>query len=316
MGYPAGCSRLGHALEVHAVVAEHHGRNRQDRAPPGQPLDDVVLRDRHQRHVHRDRRGQHFADHVQRADQPVGVVGHVAEVRAQLLGHDIFVQAHQLAGDVLHRQRGVAQAQQLALERVQPLDGGTIERIAEELALDRVERRLHGFEHRLVIVDHEIHHRVQRERRPLGQQVRHVLAALAHRRVRRRRPVPHRDQEVAPDEQVRFAEDHLALLHLRRVQHDEERVAVGLQLGALVGLAGVFDGEVVQVEFLLHAGEHGVVRLVQAQPDEGARRVQHIADGLDRQVALAPAVAIQRAVDHHGHASVSGGVSALRPARR
>jgi hypothetical protein len=104
--------------------------------------------------------------------------------------------------------------------------------------------------------------------------------------------VPHRDKKVPADKQVRLAKDDVAVFHLRGVQHDEEHIAVHLQLGPLVRVARVFNGEIVQAEFLLHAVEHRVVGLMQTEPDKRARRVQHVADGLDGQVALTLAVAV------------------------
>lgn len=59
-----------------------------------------------------------------------------------------------------------------------------------------------------------------------------------------------RDQEVAADEDVQLAEVDL-LLGVEvagGAQDDEERLAVALQLGALMGLQCVLDGQLVQVE--------------------------------------------------------------------
>lgn len=59
-----------------------------------------------------------------------------------------------------------------------------------------------------------------------------------------------RDQEVRADEDVELGEIDL-LLGVEvagGAQDDEEGVAVALQLGALMGFEGVFDGEFVEVE--------------------------------------------------------------------
>lgn len=77
-----------------------------------------------------------------------------------------------------------------------------------------------------------------------------------------------RDQEVRADEDVKLAE--LDLLRgvevARRAQDDEEGVAVALQLGALVGLEGVLDGELVEVELGGQGVELGLGGAVQADP--------------------------------------------------
>ncbi|GAA2933755.1 hypothetical protein GCM10011428_59110 [Streptomyces violaceus] len=55
----------------------------------------------------------------------------------------------------------------------------------------------------------------------------------------------------------------------------QERLPVPLQLGALVGLDGVLDGQRVQVEELGDARELLVGRLVQPEPDEALPALAH-----------------------------------------
>lgn len=86
--------------------------------------------------------------------------------------------------------------------------------------------------------------------------------------------VPDGDDEVGP------AEDHdLAGLDdlgaagaggdvADGLHDDEVDVVVAFQLGALVGVDGVLDGERVQAEDLGEVGQFGGGRLVQADPDE------------------------------------------------
>ena len=64
--------------------------------------------------------------------------------------------------------------------------------------------------------------------------------------------MPDADDVAVADEEMRLAEGDAALDQLRGARDDEERVAVLLELRALVGVLGVLDGEVVQVEFALH----------------------------------------------------------------
>ena len=62
----------------------------------------------------------------------------------------------------------------------------------------------------------------------------------------------HGDHEVRADEDVELAEvDLLDVVHVgRRAQDHEERVAVALQLGSLVGNDRVLDRQLVQSELL------------------------------------------------------------------
>ncbi len=90
--------------------------------------------------------------------------------------------------------------------------------------------------------------------------------------------MPDADHEAVADEQM-----HLPELDLVRVgavpgrsEHQEERVAVPLELGALVALPGVLDGVLVQVELTRDGGELGIVRTEQSDPGE-------VAPGVGRQ---------------------------------
>lgn len=80
----------------------------------------------------------------------------------------------------------------------------------------------------------------------------------------------HRDQITFADEDVGLAEDDAALDQLRRPRHDEQGFAILLDLGSLMGVVGVLDRELVQVELLLHRAEQRHVGLVQADPDHVA----------------------------------------------
>ena len=48
---------------------------------------------------------------------------------------------------------------------------------------------------------------------------------------------------AAADKQMRLAEGNPPLHHLRGAGHDEDAVAILLQLGMLMGLAGILDGK-------------------------------------------------------------------------
>ena len=111
--------------------------------------------------------------------------------------------------------------------------------------------------------------------------------------------MPHRDDVVLADEDVRLAELDVRrrAAQLRGAQHDEQRVVVLLELRPLVGVVRVLDGEVVQVELALHLAQQLLGRLVQADPDEAPGPGQHLVDVGDLDVADARAVLVGRAVD-------------------
>ena len=64
--------------------------------------------------------------------------------------------------------------------------------------------------------------------------------------------------------------DGVGLLHVAGGLEDHEQgVVVDLELGPLVGVDGVLDGQLVEVELAADRVELGLVGLVQADPDEG-----------------------------------------------
>jgi hypothetical protein len=60
-----------------------------------------------------------------------------------------------------------------------------------------------------------------------------------------------RHDESWPDKQMRFAKPYFVIDELRRLNHDENRVCVGLELRALMGVQRILDGKVVQGELFL-----------------------------------------------------------------
>ena len=60
-------------------------------------------------------------------------------------------------------------------------------------------------------------------------------------------------------------------IDLRGLHDDEQRIAVGLDLRALVRVVRILDREFVQTEFLLQLFQQRLVRLEQPDPDEGVR---------------------------------------------
>jgi hypothetical protein len=160
-----------------------------------------------------------------------------------------------------------------------------------------------------------VEHGVEHGAGPEGQQVRVGLQAPPHRLERAALAVPHRDDEVLADEQHDLADlDVGGLVHVaQRLDDHEQRVAVELELGALMGVDRVLDRERVQLQLVGDLVELRRGRLVQADPHEAvalpARGVQGVA-----QVAVdvvAAALTVDGAIhDHGGHCpgeAVDGG---------
>ena len=110
------------------------------------------------------------------------------------------------------------------------------------------------------------------------------------------------DDEVVADEDHDLAESHdlVGVDVLRGLEHDEERVTVKLELGALVGVDRVLDRERVQRELLPDRVELLLGRFVEADPGEDVRFAAGVHGVWRRRRALTPpAVLVDRAVDDH-----------------
>ena len=127
-------------------------------------------------------------------------------------------------------------------------------RLRQHAVLDLVDLLLDLLQHRHVVVDDEVEDGVEDEVLALGERRRAALPMLPDRRVGRRGAVPDADDVALADEEMRLAEGDAAADELGGARHDEQRVAILLELRPLVRVLGVLDGEVVQVELVLHPG--------------------------------------------------------------
>ena len=99
----------------------------------------------------------------------------------------------------------------------------------------------------------------------------------------------YRYEIAGADEQVSLAElDATIAAALDRAEDDEQRVSIALCLGPLVRLKRVLDREGVKAELAFDPGHQGVVRLVQADPDEAVRLAEGLSQLLDRDVGGPP----------------------------
>ena len=152
-----------------------------------------------------------------------------------------------------------------------------------------------------------------RTRPPRCQQpVEHRRRAAAEQRRSRRvellaHPADHVVVAVPDGHHERLAEEHRDLVDVDdlvvvdvadRLDHDEQHVAVALQLRPLVRLDRVLDGQRRQLELGRDGGDRSSRRLDQAEPDEAVRTVRAALPGLRHREPAAAALAavVHRAV--------------------
>ena len=68
-----------------------------------------------------------------------------------------------------------------------------------------------------------------------------------------------------------FAERNAVAVELGGARHDEQPVAILFDLRSLVGVIGVLDREIVQLELPLHNGQESDIGFVQSNPHHMAR---------------------------------------------
>jgi hypothetical protein len=116
------------------------------------------------------------------------------------------------------------------------------------------------------------------------------------------------DHEAWAEEDHHLADlDQLLAVDVARgLEHDEERVAAeNLELGTLVGVDGVLDGERVQLEVPAHGLDHARARIVQADPHEAVLAGIGLAQGrLEFDATPHPLAGVVEAAVDHGRADL------------
>ncbi len=142
--------------------------------------------------------------------------------------------------------------------------------------------------HVQVVVDQAAADRVPHRPRPVAQHFRPFLQLLPDLPERADRAVPHGDREPRPDQHRDVAGlDHLGgvgepvvLDVARGPQHQPRDVADRLHPGPVAAARGLLGDQLVQAEDLRDRGHRGLVRLVQAEPDERVAAASRQAGGL------------------------------------
>ena len=154
------------------------------------------------------------------------------------------------------------------LQRIERLDVRARRSLREDLLLDPLELGLDRMQQRKIAVDDGIHERIQNVARAAPQQLGLVLAARAHILKAFLRATAHRQDVVAPDEDVDLADAQLAVDGLDHVQHREQEIAVLLDLRPLMAVPCIFDRQRMQVELGLHQLQRARIGFQQRDPDE------------------------------------------------
>ena len=174
---------------------------------------------------------------------------------------------------------------------------------AEDLGLEPLEIGLEPGEDGEIAVHDRVHDGVEDEARSPREVLGLGLGARPDVLEAVRRLAAHRQHVVATDEDGHFADDEVAVrvgrVDVDRLQHGEHARPVFLDLGPLVALPRVLDGEFVQAELLGHQREFLIAGFEQRHPDEAIGPDDVVRDCFDADVGQLPAVLVRDAVDDH-----------------
>src|SRR5918994_1554329 len=173
---------------------------------------------------------------------------------------------HQVRQHPVQRFRRSLELDHLARELVDPARHAGI--APEDLGLYLLDIVLEAVDYGSVVVYDSVHYGVQDRLWPPTQVLGIGLQLLAYSTQVRCLAVAHAHHEVFSHKEVDLAElDHLLLVQVTgRLEHEEERIAVALQLGPLVGVSRILDRQPVQAELPGDGGELLPRRLVEADP--------------------------------------------------
>src|SRR5215211_683637 len=155
---------------------------------------------------------------------------------------------HHISEHAAERLRRPLEFDHLARELVDPARHAGI--APEDLGLYLLDIVFETIDYGSVVVYDTVHYGVQDRLWSTAQVLGVGLQLLAYPAQVRRLPVAHAHYEVFSHKEVDFAElDPLLLVQVTgRLEHDEERPPVALQLGPLVGLRRILDRQPVQSE--------------------------------------------------------------------
>lgn len=117
------------------------------------------------------------------------------------------------------------------------------------MTLRQLDLFLDGIDDRQIVIDNEVEHSVQDIVAAVGQQRRRGLELGAQVVVGAGRTMAHRYNMARAQEDVGLAVGDMVGLEMGGLGHDEQLVAIDIDLGHLPGAQGVLYGQGIQVEW-------------------------------------------------------------------
>ena len=221
----------------------------------------------------------------------VAVIGH------EVFRHDLQVGTHQGVHDLTHGEHDPAEEHQaLAQFEAAPLDVETLRDSGEQLVFQRLDGLVHALDRFEMAVNDVVQQAVQQEADAELGQVGAAVPAFDDGADVQPVVLADSDQCLRGDEGAQFTGGQLARGHVQPcpVGGQEQVAAVTVELGALVFIDGVLDGQGVKPEFVAQHGEIVAVGVAQVKPYGHGLIGQVITDlGHGKALKLEPPIPVQ-----------------------
>src|SRR5215208_1075514 len=241
-------AQLGHVVEVHPVDGPYERGREQYGGPGGDLLYLLVLGQASQGQVHAEDALQQLPKAGESFCNLQNMVTDVAQMPPHLRIDVYGLVPHHISKHTAERLCRPLELDHLAREFVDPARHAGI--TPEDLGLYLLDIVLQAVDYGYVVVNDTVHYGVQDRLWSTAQVLGVGLKLLAYSAQVRRLSVAHAHHEIFSNKEVDFAElDPLLLVQVAgRLEHDEERIPVALQLGPLVGVRRILDRQPVQAE--------------------------------------------------------------------
>ena len=242
----------------------------------------------------------------------VDVTEVVLEPRAQ--GRDAA--AEEFRGHLEQRMHGVFQRDQFPLDPIPRLDVITRGLPGEDALLELFDLVGHHVDHGKVAFDDGVQENVEHVGRAMPQEIRFEFGARSDIGKAHACRLADGQDEIGPDKDRGLAGVEIAAgVLLDRLHDGEELIAVFVEFGALMPALRVLDGEIVQVELVLHFENLAGLRIFQRDPDEAARPAAIRADLCDRYIPKTLAVFVRDAANEHRYLPARQTPQSIPPAQ-
>jgi hypothetical protein len=133
----------------------------------------------------------------------------------------------------------------------------------------------------------------------MAQQLRFLLTSVAHVGKSALRSAAHRQDIVFTDEDLYLTDVEIAVGRLNHLKNHEKGFAVLFDLGPLMAVLCIFDGQLMQAKLFSHRFELRRLRIRESDPDKAVGLVDKEMNLVNRNISKLAAILIGDTVDEH-----------------